>query len=65
VLGALLAQAILGNNATIKEAVEKGTRKGACTGEQGKAMRGSRKSKEKKKDAWINHVHKKLECGQT
>jgi hypothetical protein len=63
----VLSQTILGNNATIKEAVEKGTRKGACIREQGKVVRGSIKSKEKKKDVdqlrtqevrmWKNLIH--------
>jgi hypothetical protein len=34
----MLAQPILGNNTTIKEAIEKGTRKGVCIGEQGKVV---------------------------
>jgi hypothetical protein len=34
----MLVQVILGNNAKINEAVEKGTRKGARTGEQLKVV---------------------------
>jgi len=49
-VGGLLAQEILGNNATSKELVEKGTRKGARAEKQRRAMRGSRKSKENNKE---------------